>query len=164
MRIITVAPGSITPVSTQPEVQPSAQPLKARHPGERATKELYLGRIRTHLERLKQHLRNGDRRLVTPEAMLWVDRSFPSKTNTLDVLRGIEMILSRGVPPLVENPKELARLRSAFTQWLSRAKELWARGAGGQLPRTAYSAADTNPETATIAELKAAIIGLGGTL
>ena len=165
MRIITVQPGTITPVNAAKNLPcPSEPALRAKHPGERATKDLYLGRIKSHLDRLRVHLRNGDRKLVSPEALLWVDRSFPSKTNQLDVLRGIEMTLARGVPPLVENPKELENLRSLFGQWLSRAKELWARGDGAQLPRSAYTASDLKPMEATIADLKVAIVGLGGHL
>jgi hypothetical protein len=168
MRIIKVKPGTITPVSIVPakETVVSSTPLRAKHPGERATKDLYLGRIKSHLDRLRDHLRAGDRRLVSPEALLWADRAFPSKTNTLDVLRGIEMTLSRGVPPLPQNLKEQERLRSLVTQWYQRAKELWSQGAGAQLPRSAYDADSKirkGIDSLTNQELSDLIVALGGT-
>jgi hypothetical protein len=165
MRIITVQPGTITP-TTIPSHQEAAPALRTKHPGERATKELYLGRIKSHLDRLRDHLRNGDRKLISPEALLWSDRAFPSKTNTLDVLRGIEMTLSRGVPPLPQNLKEQERLRSLVTQWYQRAKELWAQGAGAQLPRSAYDAdlkLRKGIDSLTNQELGDLIVALGGT-
>jgi hypothetical protein len=168
MKIIQVKAGSISPVSTSAATaalsDPSDKPLRAKGIGQKATKSLMIQRIRGHLDRAKTHIRNGDRRLITPEAMLWVERSVPSETNTLDILRGIEGILARGVQPLTENPKELENLRSAFAQWHQRAKELWARGAGGQLPRTAHDAARTDVTTANSSELRAAIVAIGGSL
>lgn len=166
MRIISVTKGATTPTSLSTTLGEAHQaPLKASHPGGRATKILYLERIKSHIDRARVHIRQGDRRVISPEAMLWVERAIPcATTNTLDVLRGIEGILARGIPPVPENPKELENLRSAFSQWHTRAKELWSRGDGRLLPRTAYQAADTNPMTATSAELKAAIVAIGGTL
>lgn len=172
MKIIVVKPGTITPAQAPATIIPDAQasaPLKATHPGGKATKELMLTRIKTHLERAKAIIKNGDRRVISPEAMLWVERAVPSaSTNTLDVLRGIESTLSRGIPPLPENQQIRESALAHLSHYHQRAKELWAKGNGGSLPSTATKAAATlknlKLESLSVAEIHVLITALGGNI
>jgi len=103
-------------------------------------KELLFTQIREALDLGKVQLKRGNRRLLTPEALRWVERGTPpAKGTDLDTLRYIRDIL-KDIPPLEENLKELEVLRLAVTHWYTKAKALWKSGDGSLLPRTAYDA------------------------
>lgn len=168
MRTIIVNRGQVTPTTTTTPVTETQAPLRAKSPKQRATKALMISRIKAAISRAQEHIKGGDRKLISPEAMIWVERPVPSDTNTLDVLRGIKDILEKGVPPLKENPQLVENTRTQLAFWYQRAKDLWAVGAGGQLPRTAYDADHTlksEPlDKLSISQMQALIKDLGGNL
>lgn len=170
MKVIIVPPGSSTPTTcpTPASISAGDKPLKAKAPSNRATKALMLTRIKEHRERARIIIKNGDRRIITPEVMLWVERPMPSDTNTLDVLRGIEHMLSKGVPQIPENPEVKEKLISNLNSWHMRAKNLWSKGAGGLLPPAAGKASvflkSAKANDLSITQIKGLILDLGGTL
>jgi len=123
-------------------VTPGSQPLVTVLGKDKRVnrKELLFAQIRELLTLGQTQLKRGNRRLLTPEALRWVERGTPpAKGTDADTLRYVRDIL-RTIPPLEENLKELEVLRLAVDHWYNKAKALWKSGDGRLLPRTACDA------------------------
>lgn len=128
-------------------------------------KALILEQIRSHLTRGKTQLSRGNRRLLSAEALHWVERGTPPSASTdMDTLTYIRGLLSGGIPALEENKEQLEGLRLRAEHLCHQASLLWKRGDGGKLPATAapaYRVFTTTP-VLTSEELKTIISQLEG--
>lgn len=105
------------------------------------TRKALVSQIEKALERGRKHVQNGDKRVLSPSALQFVELGarVSSRTGT-DVLRYLAKQLDEGIPPFIPSPALLKQSQDRLSAALKRARVLWSRGDGNMLPRTAANA------------------------